>query len=75
MSQEKNSNEPRMDRVFHMSGKLEDLKNDTSYWLKKSPFERLAAAYYLTCSAYGLEYRADHKLDRSVYGSRKHKNL
>lgn len=61
-----------MEKVFHKSGKLSAMKNDTAFWLEKSPFERLAASYYLTCCAYGLEYKADHKLDRTFYGSRKH---
>lgn len=66
------NNIPRLDRNFAKAGKLEEGQNNVVYWLTKSPRERLCAAYYLTCCAYGIEYTADHKLDRSVFSMRKH---
>lgn len=57
--------EPKLDRTFSKTQKLEEQGFNEAYWLTKTPSERLAAAYYLTCCAYGLEYSADHKLDRT----------
>ena len=62
---------PRLDRTKFKAGIAENQTNDREYWLNKTPKERLAAAWYLICSAYGLEYRADHKLDRTVFSMRK----
>jgi hypothetical protein len=63
--------QPRLDRTKFKASKLEDQENDRDYWLAKSPQERLGAAWYLICSAYGLEYRCDHKLDRTVFSMKK----
>jgi hypothetical protein len=63
--------QPKLDRTKFKAGKSEDQVNDRSCWLNKTPKERLAAAWYLICSAYGLEYRGDHKLDRTVFSMKK----
>jgi hypothetical protein len=42
------------------------------YWLKQSVIQRLSAAWYLTCSAYNLDYQMQQKLDRNVFSVRKH---
>ena len=63
--------QPKLDRTKFRAGKSEDQVNDRAYWLSQSPKERLGAAWYLICSAYGLEYRGDHKLDRTVFRMRK----
>ena len=62
---------PRLDRTKFKSGKSEDQNSDIDFWMDKTPKERLATAWYLICSAYGLEYRADHRLDRTVFKMRK----
>jgi hypothetical protein len=61
----------KLDRTKFKAGKSEDQGNDRAYWLSKTPKERLGAAWYLICCAYGLEYRGDHKLDRTVFSMKK----
>lgn len=58
----------KLDRTaFKITTPDQQVDEDLDYWLSKSVPERLAASWYLTCCAYGLEYRADHKLDRTVF--------
>ena len=62
----------RLDRSYAKAQSFEDADNQYDFWSKKSVGERLRASWYLTCQAYGLEYRTDHKLDRSIHSMRKH---
>jgi len=45
--------------------------NNRAYWLKKTPKERLDAAWYLSCIAYGLDPRKKHKMDKTFFRIRK----
>ena len=57
----------KLDRTaFHMN-KLEIQANHTDYWLSKTVKERLIASWYLTCSAYNLDFKKNHRLDKSAF--------
>jgi hypothetical protein len=43
-----------------------------SYWLKKSPEERLAAAAFLIAQAWGYAYEKPPRMDKTVFSMRKH---
>ena len=62
-----------MDRSYAKMQTVEEADDQLNYWLSKSPKERLSAAWYLICSAYNIEYRNDHRLDRTLATTRKHK--
>ena len=57
----------RLDKSAFSVGKSQDERSNVAYWLTKSPMERLNAAWYLTCQAYNLDPRKEHKLDRSHF--------
>ncbi|MBK6564152.1 MAG: hypothetical protein IPL63_10800 [Saprospiraceae bacterium] len=61
----------RMDRTFFRIVSREDKGFNREYWLKKTVYERLCAAWYLTCCAYNIPYSADHKLDRTAFRIKK----
>lgn len=61
----------KLDRTAFKAQRMDNMQTNRSYWLSQPPLVRLAAAWYLTCAAYGLEYTANHKLDRSVFLMRK----
>jgi uncharacterized protein (UPF0262 family) len=49
----------------------EESSNTRSYWLSKSPQERLEAAWYLICTAYNIDIKNPPRLDRTVFSMRK----
>ncbi len=65
-------NEYRLDRTVFKVQTFEAARQNRSYWMTKSPRERLEAAWYLICSAYNIEHTAMHQLDRSAFSMRKH---
>ena len=54
-------------------GKAENMPNNVEYWLKKTPHERLAGAWYLICCAYKIPYStsASLRLNRNVFSCKK----
>lgn len=58
---------PRLDRSAFSIKKIEEKGKNRVYWMSKTPIERLAASWYLTCCAYNLPYRSDIKLDRTAF--------
>jgi len=64
----------KMDRSYAKIQTFSEADNHYEYWSKKTFEERLSAAYYLTCHAYGLEHSSKHKLDKSVCVLRKYEN-
>jgi hypothetical protein len=62
----------KLDRTAFQIKKIEEQDNNVEYWLDRTPAERLSAAWYLICQAYNLEYRYDHKLDKTHFEMRKH---
>ena len=61
----------KLDRTAFKAHRIDSVQNNRSYWLSQPPSVRLAAAWYLTCAAYGLEYSTNHRLDRTVFSMRK----
>jgi hypothetical protein len=61
----------RLDRHAFKMQTFQEADHTKSYWLKQSPEERLKAAWYLICSAYGLDYNNPPRLDRTVFKARK----
>ena len=64
-------NTNRLDRTAFGIATFEEASNTRAYWLSKTPAERLAAAWQLTCRAYGLDPNVQHRLDRTVFSMRK----
>jgi len=63
----------RLDKTAHWAGKVsEQSGRDMKYWGEKSIEERLQAAWYLTCKAYGLDPEKPLRLDKTVFSMRKH---
>lgn len=65
-------NERKLDRTTFKMQSFEEANKNRAYWLKKTPEERFAAAWYLICSAYNLPHRTDIPLDRTYFKMRKH---
>ena len=62
----------RMNRTAFRIISREDKGYNRTYWLQKTVYERLCAAWYLTCCAYNIPYSADHTLDRTAFRIKKH---
>lgn len=60
-----------LDRTSFKIQTFEAARQNRSYWMAKSPRERLEAAWYLICSAYNIEYSSGHRLDRTAFSMRK----
>ncbi len=65
----------RLDRTAFTIQTFAEAAHQRAYWLTCSPRERLAAAWYLICSAYNLDRSKPHRLDRTAFAMRKHKDL
>lgn len=61
----------RLDRTAFAIQTFEEAAHQRAYWLTRAPRERLAAAWYLICSAYNLDHSKHHRLDRTVFSMRK----
>jgi hypothetical protein len=61
----------RLDKSVFKKQTLQEASNNRSFWMKKSPEERLVAAYRLSLRAYG--YDPDHppKMDKTYFRKRK----
>lgn len=62
----------RLDKSVFKIKTFKEADDNRSYWMSVSPKERLAAAWYLICSAYNIEHHGYHKLDKSKFSIRKH---
>lgn len=60
----------RLDRGAFKIQSQREAAQQRAYWMSKSPKERLAAAWYLICSAYGLDYAQPQPMDRSAFSIR-----
>jgi hypothetical protein len=61
----------KLDRTAFSIKTFKEADNNRAYWLSKTPAERWAAAWYLTCCAYGIDYKNPPKLDRTAFSMRK----
>ncbi len=62
----------RLDKTFGKSQSFEEADDNRAYWLQKEPAERLQAAWYLTCCAYGISWSNPPRMDKTVFSMRKH---
>ena len=62
----------RLDKTQFAIKTFEQAENNLEYWLSKTPAERWAAAWYLTCCAYNLDYNNPPRLDKSQFYIRNH---
>ena len=47
----------RLDKTSFKIQTFEEADNTKNYWLDKTPAERWAAAWYLTASAFNIDYK------------------
>ena len=60
-----------LDRTVFKIQTFDQSAHTKEYWLKQAPEERWKAAWYLICSAYGIDYQNPPRLDRSQFAARK----
>jgi len=60
----------RMDKTVFKIQTFEEADNHYGKWVNKSYSERLDAAFYLICTAFGI--KPSTKLDRTAFSKRKH---
>ncbi len=61
----------RLDKSIFSIKTFDEATSNRSYWMSKSPAERLSAAWYLICCAYNLDPNKEHRLDRTLFSKRK----
>jgi len=61
----------RLDRSAFKIQTFKEADNTSAYWLKKTPEERLKAAWFLTCAAFSIDYTNPPRLDRQQFSMRK----
>lgn len=61
----------RLDRQAFAIHTFETASHQRAYWLSKTPGERLAAAWHLTCRAWNLNVEEVHRLDRTHFSIRR----
>jgi hypothetical protein len=61
----------RLDRTAFKIHSHQEAGCTRQYWLTKTPRERLAAAWYLICAAYNLDYQNPPRMDRSAFAIKK----
>lgn len=61
----------KFDRSAYNSFKASDHINDLDHWLKRTPEERLKAAYYLNAIAFGFDPENEPRVDKTVFSARK----
>lgn len=64
----------RLDRYAFSVQSFKEASNQRDYWMQKTVIERLAAAWYLVCTAHQLDYHGKHRLDRTVFSIRTRSN-
>ncbi|MFC2126692.1 hypothetical protein ACFLU5_18045 [Bacteroidota bacterium] len=63
--------EYRLDKTAFKRQSLLEADNNLDYWRSKSPEERLQAAWYLTCSAYGIPFDNTRRMDKTYFTKRR----
>ncbi|MEP6466041.1 MAG: hypothetical protein ABJB05_07030 [Parafilimonas sp.] len=64
-----NDNQYKLDRTYVTKMSFEEADDHTTYWLDKTPDERLNAACFLINQIYGVT--AETKVDRTIIDCRK----
>ncbi len=61
----------RLDKSYFKKQSLAEADNNRSYWMSKSPYERLVAAYRLSLRAYGYDPNHPPAMDKTYFEKRK----
>ena len=61
----------RLDRHAFTINTFESAAHQRAYWLSKPASERLAAAWYLICTAWNLNINKEQHLDRNHFSIRR----
>lgn len=61
----------RLDRTAFSIQTFDSAAKNRTYWLSKTPAERLTAAWYLICAAWNLDITKPQRMDRSIFSMRK----
>lgn len=64
----------RLDRQAFSVQSFEEASKQRDYWMQKTAMERLAAAWYLVCTAYELDHHGKHRIDRTAFSIRTRSN-
>ena len=64
----------KLDRNYGKAQTLKEADNYQEYWLQKDVSERLSAAWYLICISNGYSIDNPPKLDKTIFGMRKHQS-
>jgi len=59
--------EERLDRKAFSMLTFAEADNTVAYWLKRTPAERIHAAYILSLRAYGYDPEHAPRLDRTIF--------
>jgi len=59
--------EYKLDRSAFRKRPIEDQGHDRSYWLSKTPRERICAAFYFSLRAHGLDPHSYPRMDKSYF--------
>jgi hypothetical protein len=62
----------RLDRTYFTARNIREQHLQRSYWLEKTPDERLAAATYLIAQAWGYDPAKPPRMERTFFFMRKH---
>ena len=62
----------KLNRSAFKINSFEEADNNCSYWMKKTPQERFAAAWYLISCAWNFDINNPPQLDRTLFSMRKH---
>jgi hypothetical protein len=62
----------QLDRTAFTAQTIQQADNTRAYWLQQPPHERLRAAWWLTCHAFGIDYNNPPKMEKNFFSSRKH---
>ncbi len=60
----------QLDKTVFKAQSFEEADNDRAYWLLKTASERLQAAWYLSCVAFGLDPNEIQTMKKDVFSMR-----
>ena len=62
----------KLDRTaFSIRKHGDEMAINQAFWLTKTPAERLQAAYRLICAVYDLDWEKEHRMDKTIFSTRK----
>lgn len=61
----------RLDKTSFKIQTFAEADNTKNYWLSKTPAERWAAAWYLSASAFNIDYKNPPPMDKLFFSLRK----